>query len=289
MTRRAYVTERELDVIIAGSLERFTDPLDPFGHELVIDWAREWGRRFVCPTSGYVGVEELWEHPLGGRNLSARLDLVHKDEEVVEIHDYKTGRHVPKSIYWAFQPRCYAWHAVQRWPDTGLVMVTEDYIRRGVPRTVVFTREYIDGTITPWLAGVLTRLVAAYAAARFDEQPGSWCATCPLPEACPLPENTKEGAIASPDDVLAKAGALLVLDARRKREQTMLRTHMKQLGVGPVPAGDKLLGYHTVTEQAMDKTKLAEAGIDLDAYRTPVEREKFEWFNAPKEADASDQ
>lgn len=274
-------------------LSRLDEPLRALGRQEVLEWVRTWSDTATFAHQGvdYFGIEELWTHELDMHVLSARLDRVEHVGETVEIEDYKTGQppHNPAYIYSAFQPRNYAWHAAKRFPDAWTFSITERFIRTGRPYTVVYTRADVEEEIEPWLSAIVGRVARAWASARFDPNPGSWCHRCPAQERCTLPQDVRP---VKRTDYATRAAVLKVREARVKRERQELKDAVDVLGLEGLDVGDERLAFHPTTKrQVMGKREADKAGVreDLDAaldaldeFKVKVTRPEFKWAKIPE-------
>lgn len=235
-------------------LQRLDEPLRAPGRRDVLTWVEAWAAYAVFPTAAdFFAVEELWTHPLGLHTASAKLDRVEKVGTMIEVEDYKTG-HPPRDpayIFDAFQPKCYSWHAAMRFPDADLFLVTERYVRTGRPYTVMYDREEVEDVIEPMLLALSMRLGRAWASGRFDAQPGSWCARCPAPDRCPVPEESRPTTAEPLDTLHARAARLKVMQAREKREREALKTIVDVLGLAGLDVGDQRLGFTEKTKRVV--------------------------------------
>jgi hypothetical protein len=266
MTGQATITTQDAVAIAGRVLARLSDPLRGPERAQVLEWVAAWAPRAAFPVNADdFLVETLWTHDLEFHTLSARLDLVARTGTVVEIRDYKTG-HPPRDpsyITDAFQPKNYAWHAARAFPDAELFEVTEDYVR-GRPLTVMYDREDCETWIEDWLAALAARLGRAWASGRFTAQPGSWCARCPAPHRCTLPEDARPASAQPVDQLTARANALKVLEARAKRERDALRTLVDVFGLN-LPVGDQELGFADKTKRVVPGVREARTlGIEQD-------------------------
>lgn len=257
------ITPDSAHALATAVLERIDEPIRGPERDLVLGWARSWATWTTFPgdEADYVGIEELWTHDLDFHTLSARLDHVVVIGDTVEIDDEKTGQ-PPRwrgYIYEAFQPKNYAWHAAQRFPDAWLFVVTERYTRTGQPYTVAYSRADVEEVIDPWLRALAVRLGRAWGSGKFTAQPGSWCARCPDPHSCTYPEAARPASgDMTPAALQARASALHVTEARAKREREALRTIVDLLGLDAIPAGDKQLGYVEKTKRVVPGKRDAE-------------------------------
>lgn len=270
------VTAAEAVAIAERVLQRLDVPLRAAGRRDVLQWVRAWSAYAVFPTNAeFFAVEELWTHPLGLATASAKLDRVEKVETTVEVEDYKTGQppYDPTYIYDAFQPKNYAWHAAMRFPDADLFLVTERFVRTGRPYTVMYDRAEVEDVIEPMLVALSMRLSRAWTSGRFDAQPGSWCARCPAPGRCPIPEDARPMTADPLDGLNERAARLKVIEARAKREREALKKIVDVLGLAGFDVGDQRLGFTEKVKQSVmgvrDAKRLGmteERDAVLDAY-----------------------
>lgn len=274
-------------------MERCDEPIRGPERDAVIEWARAWAVTATVPVEASVyEVEQLWTADIEFHTLSARLDSVALIGETVEVEDDKTGQ-PPRNrayIFEAFQPRFYAWFAAQRFPEAWSFTVTEKHARIGRGDTVTYTRADVEEVIDPWIRALAIRLGRAWASGRFKVQPGSWCARCPAPQRCPLPEEARPNSDTSPEAVAARAGVLQVLEARAKRERESLRTIVDLLGLDPVPVGDQVLGFTEKTKRVvMTAAQAREAGVEddlrdakdaIEAFKVDRHDHEFGWSRA---------
>lgn len=256
-------------------LARIDEPLRGAGRRDVLGWVRRWAPTvaFNVDADEFL-VEQLWTHDLDLHTLSARLDRVERTGSFVQITDYKTGRPPwdDDYIYDAFQPKNYAWHAALKFPDAETFEITEDFVRSGHRFTVMYDREDCETWIHDWLAALALRLGRAWATGRFVAQPGSWCARCPAPNRCSLPEDTRPLSVRDPETLTERAAAVKVMEARAKQDRESLKLLADLLGIS-FPVGDQVLGYVEKTKrQAMNVTDARRLGREderqaaLDAY-----------------------
>ena len=289
MTGESSTTPDKVESIAKQVLSRINEPIRQAERADVIEWARDWATYAVFPVDAdEMYVEQLWTNDVDFHTLSARLDVVSRTGTLVEIEDYKTGQppRDPGYIYEAFQPRNYVWHAARQFPTAETFMVTERYIRNGRPYTVMYDREDAETWIDEWLRALALRLGRAWASGRFTAQPGSWCARCPAPHRCTLPQDARPVSEVTTDRMEHSARLLKVREAEAKRRRETLKTLCDVLGVGIV-VGDEMLGFvdrtkrevMTVAEAkaAGREDELRDAKQAIDDLKVDKARPEFRW------------
>lgn len=289
MTGQATMPVEKVVSIAKQVLTRINDPIRHPEREAVLEWAASWAMTAAFPVHADEWyIEQLWTRDVDFHILSARLDSVARTDTIVEIEDYKTGQppRDPGYIYEAFQPRNYAWHAAHRFPDAETFIVTERFPRTGRLYTVMYDREDCETWIDEWLRALALRLGRAWASGRFTAQPGSWCARCPAPDRCSLPEAARPMSLTVPEKMQRSAELLKVREADVKQRRETLKTLCDVLGVGII-VGDERLGFvdktkhevMTVTEarQQGREAELRDAKAAIEDLKVDHDRPEFRW------------
>lgn len=217
------------------------------------------------------------------RVISARIDWLTVDGAAATIDDYKTGGHLPPQAEfegpdWTLnRPQLvhYAWHVFRQFPQVETVVGTERYVRYGVGRSGVLTRDDA-ARYERYLRAAVTRIVRAWDAGEFPATPGTWCAWCAMPDRCPLPESVRPAsAVRTMEQAEAQAAARAVEQERSKRRDAALKGFLDRDAAQTVSFGDKERGWVMRTERRLDKARLDQTGLNLDEYKT--ERTSVTW------------
>jgi hypothetical protein len=205
-------------------------------------------RHWFPPGAEY---ERLFTAELGGRTLSARIDLLWIDGATAHITDRKTGGRLPKHSdpKITFQGENYAWQVREsgEFPQVDRYEVSEDFMSYGVCRTGVIYADELDET-EAFMLDAIARLEEAYARAAEDgrglkPRRGSWCATCSDSIGCPLPVWATTGGLSTEADAIKSLDAVIDERAKSKRHVANLRSFMDATGLTHLVSGDQEIGH----------------------------------------------
>lgn len=281
MLRRTTITTDEALATAKAVMERPEEPVPlSFGaHRSILDMTGRWAANVTFDIDAeHYGVEVPAVMPIAGRQVSARIDNYEVRDRVGRIRDWKTGPHVPSEgdVAGHVQLPLYALQLEHQLGITcDLWVCDEVYVAAGITRTVALDRNDVVA-VGDYLATALERIDAAWAGNVFPPSPGSWCAYCPRPERCPLPEEYRPAAfIAGADQLREQITALLADKARVKQREESIKAYMDAAGIEQMQIGDQLVGWVQGEEKRLDP-KAAEAdGVDLDKYRVPKPKRTF--------------
>jgi hypothetical protein len=233
------------------------DTLMALAWKFVANHQFEWDR--------VVDMEENYTTEIDGVLFTGRPDLVEIEDRVAIVTDYKTGWAIdPETeLKGSFQGRAYTKQILDAYPQIHTVRLLWEYQRWDKQREVVLTRSDL-----PDIEAMLKSLVARIGRSRetddWPASPGKWCALCPAPQKCPIPDMYRGNGLVT-DDATAKeiAELLLALGAIQKTSKDSLRAWCGEHG--PVEVGGMLFDFRAAADQdrVIDKDLLREAMDDV--------------------------
>lgn len=256
-------------------------PLSRHQMRELISLCRDWAMTAHFPIyADLYEVEMSVRNDLAGNTFSGRIDLLAIRGATAEIEDYKTGRVTPSQAEVEDehpQLPTYAWHALQLYPWLELFILRERYIRRGVVREVILTRDDVLRHAV-WLETTALRIRNAWAIRSFKPTPGKHCRYCPNAAACPLPEWTRPEAPVTREEAEKQYAAVLVEKARLKTRKTMLRAFLDaENAPSRVDVGGAEAFMEDTETTSFDRAAAEADGLDLEKYdvTTPSRRLKL--------------
>lgn len=207
-----------------------------------------------------VDLEEEYTTEIDGLTLTGRPDLLELDGRVATVRDYKTGWAIdPETeLRGSFQGRWYAKLVFDSYPQVAAVRLVWEYQRWSQTREVEITRADLPD-IEAMLASLVGRIQRSRLQDDWAASPGKWCALCPAPRRCPIPEQYRgDGTVADAEAAQEVAELLLSLDEVRKQAQKSLRAWCAERG--PVDVGGMRFDFAVAadSERMIDKEFLQE-------------------------------
>jgi hypothetical protein len=222
----------------------------------------------MFPEGTYL-VEKKHEIPLSDSIIfSGVIDLAESRDLDVVITDYKTFWRTLSQVEVEnnLQMKGYALLTSSLFPEADRFLCEMDFVRLGVTRSVTYNRE----DLTEIVSELLRRIEQIENDETLEARPGGSCDWCAGKRDCPALTTGIE-AISSREDAEALADELIVLKARDKEIQALLKPYTTR--EGPIARNGMLVGYHT-SHSASYKTLdlmavLEERGYDPFAYLRP--------------------
>lgn len=252
--------------------------------------AWNWAEGFLLDPKAVVGVEVPVELEVGGFTLTGTIDLLEAHGQTLYIHDWKTSLNIRKreEVQRGFQGQFYGLaclegvHAETKLPlGTGIndVWFYETYPRYRdkdsgalVAKEGSWTRsELHEFRIS--LERNVTVFERALETGDWPARSGSWCAECPAPTECPIPERLRQldsiGSVAEAEAMFEKK---IALERDSRRVQSSLRGWADPNG--PIYAGDYAFdGQDQQTNEVKD-WDLLDLAINRSAeFGVPFKRE----------------
>lgn len=236
--------------------------LRSYGSRLTMDQTEEmrelamtWARRTDIPADATVRAEVEFAinqdcEPRGWWDedtyFRGRLDVLALGPgSRVRVRDHKTNWAISSDAdkRAAAQLAIYAFLAFRLVPDVSEVEVETDYVRWGVRKSRVVTREEAEGA----MRALEARMEAIVWTTEFLPRPGSSCGICGYKAVCPMANGEMAGAGTIFDEVSAinTASELTAITARRDELTTALKDWVD--AHGPVTASDMVWAYHPAT------------------------------------------
>lgn len=242
-------------------------PADEFDNLMGLAW--RFCEAHTFQIERIVDLEEEYTTEIDGLTLTGRPDLLEIDGRVATIRDYKTGWAIdPETeLRGSFQGRWYAKLILDSYPQLHSVWLVWEYQRWQQTREIEIFRSDL-----PDIDAMLSSLVARIRRSRLTDEwpasPGKWCALCPSPQRCPIPDEYRgEGFVTSPESAQAVAELILSIDALRARSQKSLRAWCDEHG--PVDVGGMRFDFQASAD--------SERVIDKDALRAAMKSAGLEW------------
>lgn len=176
-------------------------------------------------------------------DYSGVIDLLRDRGEELDITDYKSfWRALSQSeVESSLQLRGYALLAFDLFPDARRVNCRMDFVRLGVVREMTLEREDADAVRQELLRHV-SAIEKAKEAGDFPARPGGHCEWCGGKGDCPALASGLE-AITCAADAAALADEYIVLEARRREIQGLLKPYVTREGA--LARNGLVVGYHT--------------------------------------------
>lgn len=207
----------------------------------------------ILEPGNYV-IEEMWRILLKGYNWWGMIDLLKDEQSHVLITDFKTDHRVRSQteIDKDRQLRFYAWMASRKYPHADTFVCSIDFVRHGVTRSTTYTVDDIPA-IEKEIIAAIERIEADE---EFKARPGTRCAWCSWTEICPVLQQGELEVVTGPNDAARAAEQLVVLKARIKTLEDMLKPWCSKEGA--IPVNGMQVGYRTSHSAKYDFNPLAE-------------------------------
>lgn len=224
--------------------------------EELTELAMEWAERRQVPFEATIRTEVefavtkdgalrgWWDPDVWFRARMDELILDRRAPHPLVIRDLKTNQALPAEgdRRLRFQLNLYARLGFFLMPDLREILVEAEFVRHGVIRRRIVTREEADAT----LEQAEKRMISIESTTEWNAQPGSSCGICGFKEICPA-LNVNGGppipGIVNQEQAQKAAAELTALEARRDELRKHLNAWVK--GAGPVTVGDMEWGFHT--------------------------------------------
>ena len=216
-------------------------------------------------TDHIVDLEETYTTEIDGVMFTGKPDLVEIEDRVAIVTDWKTGWAVdPETeLKGSFQGRAYAKQVMDAYPHVHTVRLVWEYQRWDKTREAVLARSDL-ADIDAMLGTLVARITRSHATGEWPASPGKWCAICPAPQECPIPQAYRGDGRVTDDESARDAAALLVsLDAVQKASKKSLRAWCAENG--PVHVGDLVFDFAAAgdSERIIDRDELRRAMDDV--------------------------
>lgn len=199
-----------------------------------------------------VDLEEQYTTQIGGVSFTGRPDVVEIDGRVATVKDWKTSFAIdPETeLKGSFQGRSYAKQIFDAYPQIHTVILVWEYQRWDKTRETVLSRSDL-ADIDAMLETLVARIERSYSENEWPASPGKWCALCPAPQDCPIPDKYRGDGQVTSDESAADVAALLVsIEALQKASKKSLRAWCGEHG--PVQVGDLVFDF----KQAADSDRI---------------------------------
>jgi hypothetical protein len=212
-----------------------------------------------------VDLEETYTTEIAGVTFTGKPDVVEIQDRVATVKDWKTSWSIdPETeLRGSFQGRAYAKQIFDAYPQVHTVRLIWEYQRWDKTREVVLTRSDL-ADIEAMLETLVARITRSRETGEWPASPGKWCALCPAPHKCPIPEMYRgEGQVTDDDSAKAVGELLVSLTAIQKAAKDSLRAWCGEHG--PVEVGGMLFDFRAAADQdrVIDKDLLREAMSDV--------------------------
>lgn len=232
--------------------------------------AWRWAANTYLEPRTFDSVERTLGMELEGWHIRGRLDQLdlNPQAKTATITDYKTGLWVPpqEETDKSFQAWFYALMVAEGQdeagaaPGGGIDHFTVRFVYPRVPLNEggMMVRNVLIERPDLWdfkqsVGGLLKTLERGFEQDEWPASPGTHCAICPDPGACPIPENIRPiWSIETEEDAREAAKLHHVIDKRQRKLQNSLREWAKQSGK-PIDFGDQRWSFVTSESERVDR------------------------------------
>lgn len=257
------------DIAQATIEERVDIALPEAEHESIRIAAWNFGTASIFDPAVIVGVEQMFELPVGDFMVRGKLDLAEIVNGQGVISDWKNSLYVPpqEAVETDFQLRLYALTLAEGTPEgedtplgkrlsgvhAKLVFPRHDPKQNGgnlVTRSAYFDRAQLYD-FKRGLEAALAKLEHGLDKNEWAASPGTHCMTCPASSECPIPTHLRTRTIGTADDALEVSQRLAAI----KREEKALRDPLKAWcdENGELVDGDEVWTFKLTQSERADK------------------------------------